>query len=86
MPKIQSAKKALRQNIRRRTQNRAQLKKVRDAIKHFQALIASGKNTDAQVYLGTVYKILDKTAKTKVIKSGKASRLKSRLSKKASSR
>ncbi len=85
MPKIKSAKKALRQNIRRRTQNRARLKKVRDAVKRFQALIAAGKNDEAQAYLGTVYKILDKTAKQKVIKRGKAARLKSRLSKKTRS-
>lgn len=81
MPKIQSAKKALRQNIKRRARNKSQLKKVRETIKRFEELVAAHKYDEAQTHLSNVYKILDKTAKQKIIKRGTAARLKSRLSK-----
>ena len=79
MPKTTSAKKALRQNITRRAKNVADAKKMKDAIKTFRRLVASKKIDEAKKYIASVYKALDKSAKTNLIKKNKASRLKSRL-------
>lgn len=86
MPKTTSAKKALRQNITRRAKNIADAKKMKDAIKTFRKLIADKKIDEAKKYIASVYKALDKSAKTNLIKKNKASRLKSRLAKKLSSK
>ena len=79
MPKTTSAKKALRQNVTRRAKNVADAKKMKDAIKTFKKLIADKKIEEAKKYIANVYKALDKSAKTNLIKKNKASRLKSRL-------
>ena len=82
MPKTTSAKKALRQNITRRAKNAIGAKKMKDAIKTFKKLIADKKVDEAKKYIATFYKVLDKSAKSNLIKDNKASRLKSRLAKK----
>ena len=74
MPITQSAKKALRQNVRRRARNLAQAKVLKETIKKFK------KSPTAEL-LSQVYKKLDKAAKTNIVKKNKAARLKSRLSK-----
>lgn len=80
MPKIQSAKKALRQNIRRRTRNLLKKEAYKFAIKSYKRLLVAKKIDEARIELSKVYKALDKAAKTNVVKKNKASRLKSRLS------
>lgn len=80
MPITRSAKKALRQNIKRRKANLAKSKKLKDTLKRYKKLVASGELQEAEKYLSNVYKLLDKSAKTNLIKRNKASRLKSRLS------
>lgn len=82
MPIIKSAKKALRQNVKRRAFNLERKAKVKEVIKKFRKLLAAGKTEEAQAYLPQVYKALDKVAKTGYVKSGRARRLKSRLAKK----
>lgn len=82
MPKIKSAKKALRQNIRRRARNLERKKKLQQTLKKFKKLVAEKKLDEARSYLPQVYKVLDKMAKVNFIKRGKADRLKSRLTKK----
>ena len=79
MPITQSAKKALRQNIRRRARNLHKKEAYKDAIKRYKKLIEAKKLEDAKAQLAQVYKALDKAAKTNVIAKNKASRLKSRL-------
>jgi len=74
MPITQSAKKALRQNKRRRIGNLARQKAFKGAIKQF-------KKVPTAAALALVYQKLDKAAKAHVIEANKASRLKSRLSK-----
>lgn len=81
MPITQSAKKVLRQNIRRRARNLAKSEAYKSAVKMYKKLISVKKLDEAKTALAKVYKALDKAAKTSVIKKGKASRLKSRLSK-----
>ena len=81
MPIIKSAKKALRQNIKRRKVNVKRKTELKSVIKQFKKLVAEKKKEEAQKYLSSVYKKLDKSAKVDLIKKNKASRLKSRLSK-----
>lgn len=85
MPKTTSAKKALRQNIRRRGKNIQRGNALKTAIKETRRLMASGKKSEAGDALRKTYKTLDKMAKIGFIKKGKANRLKSRLSKQLSS-
>ncbi len=82
MPITKSAKKALRQNARRRTMNLDRKKKTQTTLKNFRKMVAEGKTEEAKKYLPEVYKALDKMTKVGFIKRGKADRLKSRLSKK----
>lgn len=51
------------------------------AVKEFRNLVVAKKTEEARKYLPTLYQVLDKAAKTKVIEKNKANRLKSRLSK-----
>ncbi len=82
MPKIQSAKKALRQNIKRRKQNIKRKKQLQVVVKNFQKLVSENKKDEAKKYLSVVYKTADKMAKVNFIKKNKANRLKSRLAQK----
>ncbi len=79
MPITSSAKKALRQNTRRRERNIVKKEAYKKAVKGFRKLIAEKKNEEAEKNLALVYKSLDKAVKTGVIKKNKSSRLKSRL-------
>lgn len=81
MPITKSAKKALRQNIRRRKRNLTKKKAYKEAIKSYRRLLTENKAEEAKVALSRVYKTLDKAAKTNVIAKNKAARLKSKLSK-----
>jgi len=80
MPKITSAKKALRQNKKRRVINLTIRRNVKKNIKEFDGFVASGNLEEAKNKLPIVFKVLDKAAKTGVIEKNKSSRLKSRLS------
>lgn len=76
-----SAKKANRQNIKRRAINAKNRKNLREVIKNYKKSV-SGKNSDeAKKILSKVYQMLDKAAKTNLIAKNRASRLKSRLTK-----
>ena len=79
MPILTSAKKALRQNTKRRKINAKRRSDLKSVIKKYRKLAASDKE-EAKKYLPTVYKNLDKAKKVNIIKGNKASRLKSRLS------
>ena len=79
MPKITSAKKALRQNKKRRVINLAIRRNVKKNIKEFDGFITGGNLEEAKSKLPIVFKVLDKAAKTGVIEKNKSSRLKSRL-------
>jgi len=81
MPITKSAKKALRQNDKRRVHNIVYKKKMRALIKKVRTLVIDNKKEEARKLLPTVYKTLDKTAKVNIIKKNTASRMKSRLTK-----
>lgn len=74
MPITASAKKAWRQNIKRRAVNVSKRKTLKEVIKNYKKLPSAE-------LLSSVYQKLDKAAKTNILKKNTASRLKSRLSK-----
>lgn len=74
MPITKSAKKALRQSKRKAEVN----KSIRTSVKRIVAKVRKSPNLEN---LKKAYSILDRAAKKKVIKKGKADRLKSRLTK-----
>ena len=78
---IKSAKKAIRQNKRRRAHNLIYLNSMKALLKEAKILVAQKKLTEAQALLPKVYQILDKTAKVGIIKKNHASRKKSRITK-----
>ena len=80
MLRTKSTKKALRQSLRRKKQNLQRKTSFKEAIKKYRLLVNARKLEEAKKYLNEVYKLADKTAKTKAIKKGKADRIKSRLS------
>ena len=80
MPITKSAKKALRQNAKKRISNIIYLEKMKKLIKEIRALILAKKSEEAKKLLPEVFKVLDKSAKENVIKKNTASRNKSRLS------
>lgn len=79
MPKTKTAQKALRQNKKRRLKNIAGKIKLRETVKKFRTLLIDKKSEEAKKGISGVYKILDKSAKTGLIKKNTASRKKARL-------
>ncbi len=81
MPITKSAKKALRQNVKRNKSNRTYKNKMKNLLKEMEVLIAEKKTKEAKELLPQVYKILDKSAKKGIIKKNTASRKKGRITK-----
>lgn len=79
MPIIKSAKKALRQSIKRRKLNLRRKDVMKDAIKQVKKLKLAGKKEEALKLLSSAHKAIDKSVKRGVIKKNAASRKKSRL-------
>lgn len=79
MPRIQSAKKALRQSTKRKEKNASQMRVLKNVVKQYRKTVSAGNIEDATKELPKVYKTLDKAAKTSLIKGNKADRMKSRL-------
>ena len=82
VPNTKTAKKALRQSIKRKARNLVKRKQVKAVSKGYSRLVASADLEGAKEQLKAAYKTLDKAAKTKVITKNKASRLKSKLARK----
>jgi len=78
MPTTKSAKKALRQSLRRKARNLRRKNAYKTALKELSKIISSGNKKEAENLLPKVYKALDKAAKTNVIAKNKAARLKSK--------
>ncbi len=76
MPIIKSAKKKLRKDKKRTTNNVAYEKAYKDAIKKLKS---GGK--DVKSLMKKAYSVIDKAAKKGVIHKNKANRLKSEISK-----
>lgn len=81
MPITKSAKKALRQSIKRRALNLIRKKMVENIVRKIKKLKTEGKKEEAEKLLPLVYKEIDKATKRKIISKQTASRKKSRLAK-----
>ncbi|MEX0701478.1 MAG: 30S ribosomal protein S20 [Planctomycetales bacterium] len=81
MPNTQSAKKALRQNVKRRQLNRAQRSELRTVIKKFHTAVEGGDAEAGQTAYREVVRKLDQAAAQHLIHKNAAARTKSRLSK-----
>jgi small subunit ribosomal protein S20 len=81
MPITKSAKKALRQNLKRSQRNLRYKKKIKELRKQIRKLVAEKKTKEAEIKLPLFYKAVDKAAKVGVIKKNTAARMKSRLTK-----
>lgn len=79
MPITKSAKKALRQSLKRRARNIQKKEKIKKLLKEVRNLVSQKKIKEAKSLLPQVYKFLDKAAKTGLIKKNTASRKKSRI-------
>ncbi len=76
-----SAEKALRQSLRRKTRNIRKKEKIKNLIKQVRNLVSQKKSGDAKKLLSQIYKLLDKAAKTGLIKKNTADRKKARITK-----
>jgi small subunit ribosomal protein S20 len=74
-----SAKKRVRQNVKRRTLNRARKSRVKTQIKHFVEALSSGDVKAASEQYPLVARKLDKIAATSAMHKRTAARKKSRL-------
>ena len=83
MPNIRSAAKRMRQNTKRRDNNRAQRAAMRTSIKKTRAAIVAGDVEAVAAQLPTALSSLGKMAQKGQIHKNKAARLSSRLAKAA---
>jgi small subunit ribosomal protein S20 len=81
MPHTHSAKKRLRQNIKRRLHNRAVLRDIKAQLKKVQAAAATGTAEDLKKEYSLAAKKLDKAAARRVVHPNLAARKKSQLAK-----
>ena len=81
MPITKSAKKALRQNLKRKKRNLVYKNKIKSLTKKVVGLVGEKKIEEAKKILPQLYKILDKAAKKGVIKKNRAARKKSCIAK-----
>lgn len=79
MANIQSAKKRMRQNVKRRIHNRYFRATARTYIKQVRSAIEHGELDKADEALKAAYKALDKAAAKGLIHKNNAARRKSRL-------
>ncbi len=75
------AKKRARQNVKRKTINRARKSQVKTQIKHFEEALGKGDAQAAGEQFRLVTQKLDKTAATSTMHKKTAARKKSRLAK-----
>jgi len=79
MPIIKSAKKRMRQNIKRRARNFPVRSKLKTLFKKELLLIKEGNVAEAEKTLPMVYSMIDTACKKQIIHPNNAARKKSRL-------
>ncbi len=79
MPLIKSAKKRMKQNLKRRELNFPIRSKLKTVIKQALTLIKDGKYDEAVTYMPRAYSTIDIAEKKNIIKKNNASRKKSRI-------
>ena len=80
MPNTNSSKKRLRQNVVRRTRNRATKSVIRGHIRKVLEAVAAGEVEKSEEQFRLTARRLDKAAAKNVIHRNRAARVKSRLS------
>lgn len=75
-----SARKRIRQNVKRRALNRWRLRSMRLAIKEFRSRLAHGTVEEAAEAFRACSRVVDRTAQKGVIHKNQAARRKSRMS------
>jgi small subunit ribosomal protein S20 len=81
MPIKKSAKKQLRQSLKRKKRNDVKKKEARELLKEANVLIKEGKKEEASKMLPKIYKAIDKATKIGLLKKNTASRRKSVIAK-----
>jgi small subunit ribosomal protein S20 len=76
-----AAQKALRKSVKREAVNIKRKDNLKSLVKEVRLLVSQKKTKEAKELLNKVYQILDKSAKTGIIKKNTASRKKSRIAK-----
>lgn len=79
MPIIESAKKRVRQNAKKKKVNDRWKEKLKNVIKEYEAAIEDGNVELAEEMLPDVYKIIDKTASHNIIHKNNAANKKSKM-------
>ncbi len=83
MPNIKSAKKRMRQSIKRTARNRVRKEKLKKAIKSYKHVLAAGETQAIGEELKKATRAIDKAKVKGVLHKNTASRRKSRLAKAA---
>ena len=81
MPTLPSAKKRMRQNVKRQAANRTRKSRVKTQIRKFLEAVAAGDRDQAEQQYRTTTKLLDQTAAKGTIHANEAARRKARLAK-----
>ncbi|HNP79552.1 MAG TPA: 30S ribosomal protein S20 [Candidatus Pacearchaeota archaeon] len=83
MPIKKSAKKQLRQSLKRKKGNDSRKKEMKELLKQANILAKEGKKEEVAKMLPKIYKAIDKAVKTGVLKKNTGSRRKAVIAKKA---
>jgi len=81
MPLIKSAKKQMRQNVKRKARNVPVRSKLKTLVKNMKVMIKDGKLEEAVKSLPAVFSTIDTACKKNLIHKNNASRKKSGLAK-----
>ncbi len=79
MPNIASARKRLRQSLKRRERNRAVKNELKTEIRKVRETAEAGKLQDAEAQFRVAVAKIDRAASKRIIHPNRAARLKSRL-------
>ena len=79
MPVIKSAKKQMRQSLKKKARNYPVRSELKTMVKKGLTLIKDGKKDEAAKFLSVVYSIIDTACKKNIIHPNNAARKKSRL-------
>lgn len=82
--KVPTAQKRDIRNDKKRQVNKTFKSRVRTTIRQFETCVGKGDEKSIQESLSQVYSLLDKAVKRNIIKLNKASRMKARLTARAS--
>lgn len=81
MPVIKSAKKQMRQSLKRRARNFPVRSELKTTIKKMTKLIKEGKKEEAAKFISFAYKVIDTACKKNILHPNNAARRKSLLAK-----